>query len=254
MRDLVESLFRVNLKKGGIMMLELQNINWKTPDGKWVLKDINLKIKDNCFLAISGPNGSGKTTLAKIIVGIEQPLSGRIYLDGEDITDLDVTERAKRGISFGFQQPVSFKGITVRKMLEIASHKTLDDQGAISILRQVGLCGKEYLDRDIDSSLSGGEMKRIEIASVLARNANFAIFDEPEAGIDLWSFENLIQVFEKMRNDRKKTIVVISHQERILKTADEIVIVADGQIQVQGPSFEIIKKMTKTDCPKGELQ
>ena len=235
-------------------MIELQNINWKTPDGKWVLKNINLKIKDNCFLAISGPNGSGKTTLAKIIVGIEQPLSGRIYLNGEDITDLDVTERAKKGISFGFQQPVSFKGITVRKMLDIASGKTLDDQGAISLLRQVGLCGKEYLSRDIDSSLSGGEMKRIEIASVLARNANLAIFDEPEAGIDLWSFENLIQVFEKMRNDRKKTIVVISHQERILKTADEIVIIVDGQVKGQGPSSEIIKKMTKTDCPKGELQ
>ena len=235
-------------------MIELKNICWDTPNVKSVLKNINLKCKDNRLIAISGPNGSGKTTLAKIIMGIEKPKSGQILLDGEDITNLNVAQRAQKGISFGFQQPVCFKGITVRKLLNIASQQELDENQLCSLLQKVGLCSKTYADRDIDSTLSGGEMKRIEIATVLARNTRTMVFDEPEAGIDLWSFSNLIEVFEQMRNQKNRTLIVISHQERILKISDEIVLIVDGQVAEHGPSIEMLSKMQKQPCPNGECE
>ena len=224
-------------------MIELQNISWTSPNGKQVLKNINLKIRDHRLTAISGPNGSGKTTLGKILMGIEKPTSGRILMDGEDITDLDVTERAKKGISFGFQQPVHFKGITVRNIINIASGRILNDEHLCMLLQKVGLCAKTYLDRDIDATLSGGELKRIEIATILARNTNFIIFDEPEAGIDLWSFKSLIDVFEDMRSSNQKTIVIVSHQERILRIADEIVMIDNGTIADHGPGPAMMSKI-----------
>ena len=231
-------------------MIELKNISWKTPEGKEVLKKLNLQIQNNRFVAISGPNGSGKTTLAKILMGIEQPDAGHIYMDGEEITDWDVAKRAKHGISFGFQQPVSFKGITVRRLLNLASSQEMSEKQLCNLLQKVGLCAKSYLDRDIDSTLSGGEMKRIEIASVLARNTPIIIFDEPEAGIDLWSFENLIDVFEKIRHDH--TVIVISHQERILSVADEIVMVVNGAVADHGPGSVMMSKMKGNKCPMGQ--
>ena len=185
-------------------MIELKNVSWSTPEGKQILKNIDLTIPDHRLIAISGPNGSGKTTLARILMGIEKTTSGKILLDGEDITDLDVSARAKKGMSFGFQHPICFKGITIRKMLCIAAGKELNDASLFSLLRTVGLCGKEYLDRDLDSTLSGGEMKRIEIATVLARNTDIMIFDEPEAGIDLWSFESLIGVLIQCAMKKRK--------------------------------------------------
>ena len=227
-------------------MIELQHISWTAPDGKQVLKDVNLTIKDQRLVAISGPNGSGKTTLARIMMGIEQPTSGRILMDGEDITALNVTERAHKGISFGFQQPVRFKGITVKRMLEIAAGRPLGERSLCELLQKVGLCAKNYLDRDIDATLSGGEIKRIEIATVLARQTKFVLFDEPEAGIDLWSFKNLIGVFEEMRGST--TLVVISHQERILRIADEIVMIADGRVADRGPGPEMMGKMMSSGC------
>ena len=234
-------------------MLELKNICWRAPDGKEVLKDVNLQLSSHRFIAISGPNGSGKTTLGKIIMGIEKPTSGKIYFNGNDITDLDVSQRAKLGIGFGFQTPVSFKGISIRKFLNLAAQKEMDDVALCVLLRKVGLCAKSYLDRDMDSTLSGGEMKRIEIASVLARNVEFMIFDEPEAGIDLWSFNNLISVFDAMRKEKQKTIVIVSHQERLLQTADEIVLVANGTIADHGSSADMLQKMhiQNRDCSYG---
>ena len=224
-------------------MLELKNISWTAPDGKQVLKDVSVTINDRKLIAITGPNGGGKTTLAKIMMGIETPTSGRILLDGEDITDLDVTQRARKSISFAFQQPVRFKGITVKQLLETACHEDLCKEGLCSMLQKVGLCANNYLNRDIDATLSGGEIKRIEIASVLARHSKLSIFDEPEAGIDLWSFQNLIQVFEEMKQDLEGTLVIISHQERILNIADEIIMIGEGRVMDQGPGPEMMKKM-----------
>ena len=224
-------------------MLELQNISWTAPDGKVVLDNINLTIEDRKLIAITGPNGGGKTTLAKIMMGIEQPTSGRLILNGEDITDLDVTERARKGISFAFQQPVRCKGITVRQLLETACHEKLCKEGLCGMLQKVGLCANNYLNRDIDATLSGGEIKRIEIASVLARHSRLSIFDEPEAGIDLWSFQNLIQVFEQMHESLQGTLVIISHQERILNIADEIIMIGNGTVMDQGAGPEMMKKM-----------
>ena len=224
-------------------MLELKNISWNAPDGKGVLKDVSLTIDDNRLVAITGPNGGGKTTLARILMGIEKPTSGRIYLDGEDITDLDVTERALKGISFAFQQPVRFKGITVKQLIETASKKAMSKESLCEILQKVGLCAGDYLHRDIDATLSGGEIKRIEIASVLARHSKLSVFDEPEAGIDLWSFQNLIQTFEEMHRNLRGTMIIISHQERILRIADEIIMIGGGTVTGQGPGPVMVERI-----------
>lgn len=211
-------------------MLELRNINFCAGD-RQILKDINLKIDSGKFIAITGPNGSGKSTLAKIIMGIEKPDSGQILFDGHDITDIPVNQRANMGISFGFQQPVKFKGITIHDLLNLSAKRQLKCDEACDLLATVGLCANSYLDREVNGSLSGGELKRIEIASVLARGSRLTIFDEPEAGIDLWSFQNLIKVFNDMQTSLNGSIIVISHQERILNIADDIILLADGSIQ-----------------------
>ena len=200
------------------MLLELKNINFER-DNKKILKDINLEIDLGKFIAITGPNGSGKSTLVKIIMGINKPNSGTILLDGKDVTDLSIDERAKMGISFAFQQPVKFKGITVFDLLKLASNKNINKNEACNILSKVGICAKEYIDREVNNSLSGGELKRIEIATVALREAKLTIFDEPEAGIDLWSFNNLIEIFENMNKIIKGSTIIISHQERILNFA-----------------------------------
>ena len=225
-------------------MLELKNICF-TRDNKKILDNINLKIDNNKFIAITGPNGSGKSTLVKMIMGIEKPDSGEIIFEGKDITNLEINERAKLGISFAFQQPVRFKGITVYDLLKIAAGKHITKKEACDTLSQVGLCAKEYVDREVSSSLSGGELKRIEIASVVLREAKLTIFDEPEAGIDLWSFNNLIEVFENLIKTVKGTTVIISHQERILNIADEIILMKRGKIEKIGSSEEILEKTIK---------
>lgn len=238
-------------------MLRLENIQWATPTGEKILQGIDITFPDNKLVVITGPNGGGKTTTAKIIAGLEKPQSGKIYLDDEDITDCDITERARRGISFAFQQPVRFKGITVRDLLQMASPEKMTEIEMSDLLHKVGLCAKDYLDRDVSGSLSGGEIKRIEIASVLARKTRISVFDEPEAGIDLWSFNNLIEVFSKLRNEKNGSLIVISHQERILQIADIIVMIGDGKVQKAGPAVAILPEiMTKPisqnfDCPKG---
>ena len=227
-------------------MLELQHVGFCVPGeggGKTViLDDVSLKVSER-FVAITGPNGSGKSTLAKIIAGIITPTSGRVLFDGEDITELSITERAKRGISFAFQQPVRFKGLTVKDLISLAAGEKLSVATACSYLSEVGLCAKEYVNREVNGSLSGGELKRIEIATVLARGTKFTVFDEPEAGIDLWSFGNLINVFEKMHEKQKGTILIISHQERILNIADKIVVIAGGEIDKVGTKDEILPEL-----------
>ena len=231
-------------------MLELKNISFEV-EGKKILKDISLTIEDGSFFAITGPNGGGKSTLAKIIMGIEKPTEGKILLDGEDITDCSVTERAKRGIGFAFQQPVRFKGITVKDLISLAAGRRITKEEACDYLAQVGLCTKEYIDREVNASLSGGEIKRIEIASLIARNPKIAVFDEPEAGIDIWSFHNLIQVFEKMHARTTGALVIISHQERILNIADKIIVIADGSIKKIGKKDEVLDElldMEKEPC------
>ena len=227
-------------------MLELQHVGFTVPaqgGGKSViLEDVNLKISER-FVAITGPNGSGKSTVAKIIAGIEKPTTGRILFDGEDITDLSITERARRGISYAFQQPVRFKGITVKDMISLAAGKPISVSAACEYLSEVGLCAKEYINREINASLSGGELKRIEIAEILARGTKLSVFDEPEAGIDLWSFNNLIRVFEEMHAKTKGSILIISHQERILDIADKIVVVAGGRVTATGTKAEILPEL-----------
>ncbi|MDO4189159.1 MAG: ATP-binding cassette domain-containing protein [Lachnospiraceae bacterium] len=210
-------------------MLELINIGFRTEEGKEILKSVNLKIEDR-FVAITGPNGSGKSTLAKIIAGIYQPTDGQILFNGKDITNMSISERAKLGISFAFQQPVRFKGLKVKDILSIASGGEKNINECCNLLSEVGLCARDYIDRDLDQSLSGGEMKRIEIATLLARNTELNIFDEPEAGIDLWSFQNLIRVFEKMNEKTNGNIIIISHQERILNIADKIIYLKNGTV------------------------
>ncbi len=232
-------------------MLELKNVSFAVDneDGrKEILKDINLTINER-FVAITGPNGGGKSTLAKIIAGIYQPTSGKIYLDGEDITDRSITERARKGISFAFQQPVRFKGITVKDLLTLAAGKPLNVGEACAYLSEVGLCARDYVNREVNASLSGGELKRIEIATVLARKTKISVFDEPEAGIDLWSFGNLIAVFEKMHETLGGSILIISHQERILNIADKIVVVADGTIRAVGGKDEILPTLLQGESP-----
>ena len=234
-------------------MLELKNISFsaESENGvKEILKDISLKI-DNGFVAITGPNGGGKSTLAKVIAGIIKPNSGKILLDGEDITDLSITERAKKGISFAFQQPVRFKGITVHDLIRLSAGKEISIGDACEYLSMVGLCARDYINREVNASLSGGELKRIEIATVLARGTKVSLFDEPEAGIDLWSFSNLIKVFEKMRETLGGSIMIISHQERILNIADKVVVVANGRIKAYGEKKDILPDLldvTKAAC------
>ncbi len=213
------------------------------------MKDINLTVTER-FVAFTGPNGGGKSTLAKIIAGILKPTSGRIYFDGEDITNLSVTERAQRGISYAFQQPVRFKGITVRDLINMAAGKNLKVSDACAYLSEVGMCARDYIDREVNASLSGGELKRIEIATVLARGTKLSIFDEPEAGIDLWSFSSLIKVFENMHERTQGSILIISHQERILNVADQIVVLADGRIQNADKRENILPKLLHSDTCK----
>ncbi len=223
-------------------MLELKNVSFVAENGnerKEILKDINLKLSEK-FIAFTGPNGGGKSTLAKVIMGILKPTSGKIFLDGEDITDTSITDRAKKGISFAFQQPVKFKGITVTDLIEIASGKKLGVSEICKYLSEVGLCARDYVNREVNASLSGGELKRIEIAVTLARGSKFTIFDEPEAGIDLWSFNSLISVFEKLAEDHSESILIISHQERILNIADRIIVIADGKVARDGSKEEIL--------------
>ena len=220
-------------------MLELKNICFSA-EGKQILKDISLVIEDAKFIVITGPNGGGKSTLAKIIAGIEKPDSGQILLDGEDITNRGITERARAGISFAFQQPVRFKGVTVKDLITLASGKDLSTAAACDYLSEVGLGAKDYIDREVNASLSGGELKRIEIASVMARKTKLTLFDEPEAGIDLWSFQNLINVFEKMHDEIQASILIISHQERILNIADQVVVISGGQISQTGTKEEVL--------------
>ena len=235
-------------------MLQLKNISFsaENEDGvKEILKEITMDIDDG-FLAITGPNGGGKSTLAKIIAGILKPTSGKILLDGEDITDLSITERAQKGISFAFQQPVRFKGITVNDLIRLASGKDISMSEACDYLSQVGLCARDYINREVNASLSGGELNRIEIATVLARGTKVSIFDEPEAGIDLWSFGNLINVFEKMRETLGGTIIIISHQERILNTADKVAVLSAGELKSYGKREDILPELlgkTNAVCP-----
>lgn len=233
-------------------MLELQNVSYEVQDDlgcKQILKDINLTLNER-FVAFTGPNGGGKSTLAKVIAGIYKPTSGKILLDGEDITDLSVTERANRGISYAFQQPVRFKGLTVRDLINIAAGKNLKISDACAYLSEVGMCARDYIDREVNASLSGGELKRIEIATILARSTKLSVFDEPEAGIDLWSFGSLIKVFENMYQKTQGSILIISHQERILTIADKIVVIADGQVQQQGEKDKILPKLLRAETCK----
>ena len=226
-------------------MIELQHIGYEVEqDGehKQILKDIDLTI-DERFVAITGPNGGGKSTLAKVIAGILPPTQGRILFDGEDITDLSITDRAKRGISFAFQQPVRFKGLTVKDLITLAAGRPIGVAEACSYLSEVGLCAKDYIDRELDTSLSGGEAKRIEIAMIMARATKLSLFDEPEAGIDRWSFSNLIKVFEHLHEKINGSIIIISHQERILNIADRVIVLADGQVKQDGKREQILPEL-----------
>ena len=234
-------------------MLEIRDLSFAVSEengNREIIRDLSLTIEDGKFVVITGPNGSGKSTLARLIMGIEKPISGKILFDGQDITDLDITQRAKLGISFAFQQPVRFKGIRVQDLLRLAAGKNLSVSAACSYLSEVGLCARDYIDREINSSLSGGELKRIEIATLLARKTRLSLFDEPEAGIDLWSFQNLIRIFEKMRREiQDGSIVIISHQERILRIADEVVLLADGRIERQGRPEEVLPELIGKTAP-----
>ncbi len=221
-------------------MLELKDIRWSAESGDEILKGVNLVIPDGKLTVVTGPNGGGKTSLAKIISGLYKPSDGKIYMDNCDITDWSITERSKHGISYAFQQPVKFKGLTVKDLLEISAEKELTNSEICEYLSEVGLCGREYMDRQADASLSGGESKRIEIATVLARkDANMLVFDEPEAGIDLWSFTSLIDTFSRIKSGEKRSLLIISHQERIMNIADYIAVIADGKVSKMGTKDEI---------------
>lgn len=239
-------------------MLILKNIKWTTPEGVKILNGVDLTIPDGKLVVITGPNGGGKTTLAKVIAGLVTPDEGQIIYNGEDITGLDVTERAKRGIGFAFQKPVCFKGVTVRQLLSWSAGKELSDAELCDILGNVGLCAGEYINREVSSSLSGGEIKRIEIATVIARGAKLSVFDEPEAGIDLWSFASLIKAFRRIHDEIGGTLMIISHQERILRIADEIVMLSDGKLTASGTAEEMMGEVLKSgstaySCRKQEV-
>ena len=238
-------------------MLELENVCFSVRENgktKNILKNINLKIEEDKFLVVTGPNGSGKSTLAKVIMGINKPTSGRILFNGKDITSLSISERAKLGISFAFQQPVKFKGITVKQMISLAAGKEISVGEACKYLSDVGLCARDYIDRDIDGSLSGGELKRIEIATIVARESELAIFDEPEAGIDLWSFNSLIKTFKNLKDKYKCGFMIISHQERILDIADEILVLSNGEVKNIGKKLEVLPHLSEiySTCSKLE--
>lgn len=229
-------------------MLELKNISFAV-EGKQILQDVNLQLPDGRFIVITGPNGSGKTTLARLIMGIEKPSGGQIIFNGQDITQLGITERAKLGVSFAFQQPVRFKGLTVADLISLAAGHKMSTADVCQYLSEVGLCARDYVNREVDGKLSGGELKRIEIAGILARGSQtkLSLFDEPEAGIDLWSFNNLIDVFANMRKQSQASIIVISHQEMILAIADELVVLSGGQIVQRGPQSEILPCLLNID-------
>ena len=235
-------------------MLELKNISLSVEDEftgngqKEILRDVSLTIETGKLVVVTGPNGGGKSTMAKMIAGILKPNQGQILLDGEDVTDLDITQRATRGISFAFQQPVRFKGITVRDLINLASGREISDCEACGYLKEVGLCARDYIDREVNASLSGGEIKRIEIATVMAGKNKLTIFDEPEAGIDLWSFNNLIDVFKNLRKEINGSMLIISHQERILDIADEIIVIADGKVMARGKKEEVLPELLREDC------
>ena len=245
------------------MALRLEHVKWDLPDdsgsglNKEIIKDITLEFGDGRLVVVTGPNGGGKTTLAKLIAGVVTPTSGKIFLTSggieREITDIDVTERARRGIAYAFQQPVRFKGLTVRNLLEIAAGRTMSQNELCKLLGKVGLCAEEYINREMNTSLSGGESKRIEIATVLARNAEISVFDEPEAGIDLWSFARLVETFEEIRESRKGTLVIISHQERIISIADDIVVIAAGSVRAAGTREEVLPTLLSDEktarCP-----
>ena len=242
-------------------MLEIKHLSYRVEDESGtadILRDVSLTIDDKRFVVITGPNGGGKTSLARTIMGINPATSGSVFWNGKDITALSVTERARLGISYGFQQPPRFKGMKVRDLLNIAAGAPMSHDEACGYLTKVGLCARDYIDRDVDASLSGGEVKRIEIATVLARRSSLMIFDEPEAGIDLWSFNNLIEVFQDLQKTLNGSMVIISHQERILAIADEIVVIAGGRVTAQGPAQEIMGKLLSGEkscdsCPKQEV-
>ena len=235
-------------------MLEIKNLVFEVSDEKGnitrIIDDVSITVPDGKFFVITGPNGGGKSTLARLIMGLEKPTSGKIIYNGVDITDMDVTERAKHGIGYAFQQPPRFKGLTVSKMLSLAAGKALTDQECCTYLAKVGLCSAEYVKRELDASLSGGEMKRIEIATLMARKPELAIFDEPEAGIDLWSFAMLVETFKNMQRTSSGTTVIISHQERIMSLADEMVVIADGKIKTQGEKSELLPKLMCEFAPR----
>ena len=236
-------------------MLELQNVSFLVEDengqgSKEIIDNVSLKI-DERFVALTGPNGGGKSTLAKLIMGIYQPTSGKIFFNGEDITDKSITERAHLGITFAFQQPVRFKGITVKDLITLASGKQLNTAQVCAYLSEVGLCARDYVDREVNESLSGGELKRIEIAMAMARGTELTVFDEPEAGIDLWSFKNLISVFKKMHDKINGSIIIISHQERILNIADRIIVIADGKVADDGKGGELLPELLNTQSATG---
>ena len=224
-------------------MLELKNISLNLADSKDILNDVSLNVESGKFVVITGPNGGGKSTLAKIVAGIFKPTSGQILFDGQDITNASITDRARMGISYAFQQPVRFKGIKVRDLITLAAGRELTTSGVCEYLSEVGLCARDYVDREVNASLSGGEIKRIEIAMVMARGTKLSIFDEPEAGIDLWSFQKLIDVFENLMQEIDGSLLIISHQRRILEIADEIVVIANGQVSAQGSRDEILPQL-----------